>query len=272
MNRPYPGHTWIGLAIMLVSEALMLYRIEPVATFFTPVVWTGYILFMDGVVYKNRGSSFLKTRTGEFLFLLPCSVFLWIIIEWYNFYLKNWTYIHLPEPIHVRWFGYFWAFATILPGIFITAEWVASTGLFSGWKTAGRPIHPLVLRLSIMIGAAFVVFPVLLPEHIAPYLFGFVWAGFALLLDPVNHMSKQPSLFRFIEEGRWDELAALFAAGLICGFLWEFWNFWAVGKWVYTVPIMQDLKLFEMPLVGYLGFPAFAFECFVMTTFVRGVL
>jgi hypothetical protein len=27
---------------------------------------------------------------------------------------------------------------------------------------------------------------------------------------------------------------------------------------------MQDWKIFEMPLVGYLGFPPFALECFVM--------
>ena len=30
---------------------------------------------------------------------------------------------------------------------------------------------------------------------------------------------------------------------------------------------MPDIKLFEMPLAGYLGFPAFAVECFVMYMF-----
>jgi len=35
------------------------------------------------------------------------------------------------------------------------------------------------------------------------------------------------------------------------------------------VPIMEDLKIFEMPVPGYLGFPAFAFECFTMYVFVR---
>jgi hypothetical protein len=32
---------------------------------------------------------------------------------------------------------------------------------------------------------------------------------------------------------------------------------------------MENLKLFEMPVPGYLGFPAFAIECFTMYVFVR---
>ena len=51
--------------------------------------------------------------------------------------------------------------------------------------------------------------------------------------------------------------------------LWEFWNYWARAKWHYTVPIMENLKIFEMPVPGYLGFPAFALECFTMYVFVR---
>jgi hypothetical protein len=27
---------------------------------------------------------------------------------------------------------------------------------------------------------------------------------------------------------------------------------------------MENLKIFEMPVPGYLGFPAFAFECFTI--------
>ena len=35
---------------------------------------------------------------------------------------------------------------------------------------------------------------------------------------------------------------------------------------------MEDLKIFEMPVPGYLGFPAFAFECFTMYVFVRALV
>ena len=54
--------------------------------------------------------------------------------------------------------------------------------------------------------------------------------------------------------------------------LWEFWNYWSRAKWHYTVPIMEHLKIFEMPVPGYLGFPAFALECFTMYVFVAPAL
>jgi hypothetical protein len=53
-------------------------------------------------------------------------------------------------------------------------------------------------------------------------------------------------------------------AGAICGLLWEFWNFWALTKWVYDIPYVGWLKVFEMPILGFLGFPPFAVECYVM--------
>ena len=34
---------------------------------------------------------------------------------------------------------------------------------------------------------------------------------------------------------------------------------------------MEDVKIFEMPVPGYLGFPAFALECFTMYVFVRAL-
>ena len=61
----------------------------------------------------------------------------------------------------------------------------------------------------------------------------------------------------------------LVLSGFLCGMLWEFWNYWSRAKWHYTVPIMEHLKIFEMPVPGYLGFPAFALECFTMYVFLR---
>jgi predicted flap endonuclease-1-like 5' DNA nuclease len=48
------------------------------------------------------------------------------------------------------------------------------------------------------------------------------------------------------------------------GLLWELFNVRARGKWIYTVPGFEDLKLFEMPVAGFLGFPPFALECFAL--------
>jgi hypothetical protein len=112
------------------------------------------------------------------------------------------------------------------------------------------------------------IVPVLVPVRLGQYLFGVVWVGFVFLLDPLNHWAKGPSLLGDLEAGRTARIKSLLASGMVCGILWEFWNYWAAAKWVYTFPIMQNWKVFEMPLLGYLGFAPFALECFVMYEFV----
>ena len=66
--------------------------------------------------------------------------------------------------------------------------------------------------------------------------------------------------------------AALLAGGGVCGLLWEFWNYWAATKWSYTVPYLGDIKIFEMPVLGYFGFPPFAVECWAIYIFCRSLL
>jgi len=62
---------------------------------------------------------------------------------------------------------------------------------------------------------------------------------------------------------------------MICGLLWEFWNYWASAKWVYTIPYLGFLQIFEMPVLGFFGFPLFALECYLLYRaflLFRGVL
>ena len=42
-------------------------------------------------------------------------------------------------------------------------------------------------------------------------------------------------------------------------------------NWVYTLPVLNFAKVFEMPLLGYLGFPPFALECAVMYNFMKAL-
>ena len=101
------------------------------------------------------------------------------------------------------------------------------------------------------------------------YLAAPVWLGFIFLLDPINARLGGESLWDDLNEGQYDRLKNLVSSGFLCGILWEFWNYWSHTKWRYAVPIMENVKIFEMPLPGYFGFPAFAIECFTMYVFVR---
>jgi hypothetical protein len=66
-----------------------------------------------------------------------------------------------------------------------------------------------------------------------------------------------------------NRILSLFIAGLICGLIWEFWNYWAATKWVYLAPFTSNVRIFEMPIAGFLGFGPFAWEFFSMYYFVR---
>ena len=274
-SRPLPSHAWAGLALLVLSEAAMLAQVEPFWTWHTPFAWTGYVLLVDGVVFRLRGSSWMKTSGREFVFLAMVSIPLWVVFEGYNLLIENWHYINLPENLFVRYFGYAWAFATISPGIFQTAELVAAlraSRADSQGATADNGLPTLAHRLStsdyifISAGAAMLAWPLLWPS---PYLAAPVFLGFIFLLDPLNARAGDESLLGDLRAGRRDRLVNLLAAGFICGGLWEFWNFWARAKWIYTVPIFGDIKIFEMPVLGYFGFPPFALECFTMYVFVR---
>jgi hypothetical protein len=81
----------------------------------------------------------------------------------------------------------------------------------------------------------------------------------------VNYRLGAPSLLKEWERGSLRKTALLMTSGLLCGIFWEFWNFWATTKWVYTVPFLNEFKLFEMTAPGFLGFIPFALECYVMT-------
>jgi len=266
---------WLGLAIMIVSEAATLAGIEPFASWNTPICWTGFIVFADAIVFRARGDSWIRSAPREFAALAAVSIPLWVVFEGYNLIIRNWYYTGLPENTALRLFGYAWSFATIWPAIFEAAELFAvmrrtdanCNGVGSPLQTARGKRLPTPLQL---VGAAMLVAPFFVSDAIAPYLAAPVWLGFILLLDPINDRFGAESIAGDLRRGRgWDRTINLILSGFLCGILWEFWNYWSRAKWHYTVPIMARLKIFEMPVPGYLGFPAFALECFTMYVCVR---
>ena len=271
-QKKFSWYGWIGLFIILTAELLLLANVQLVKNFFTPTVWTGYILFVDALLKKIVGKSYLLNRRKEFRFMLLMSLICWLIFEAYNFHLKNWVYINLPENMAARLLGYVWSFVTIFPGVLLTSEVIDGLKIFDRWKVRRFVISKNTLFFWIGVGVLFLIIPLILPSIYARYLFVLVWVGFVFLLDPVNALFGEHSLFVDLREGKINKLFSLFLSGIICGFLWEFWNYWANTKWIYTLPFLQHPKIFEMPVAGFLGFLPFAVECYVMWLFVRFVV
>jgi len=269
----------LGLAIMIVSQAATLTHTEPFWSWNTPIAWSGFIIFADAIVWRARGHSWIRSAPREFIALAAASILLWVVFEGFNLIIRNWYYTGLPESAALRYFGYAWSFATIWPAIFIGAELVAVARGAGGSGRAGESsgsdearasaLPALPALLSVAAGALMLASPFLTSPSVARYLAAPVWLGFILLLDPINARLGGESLWRDWRAGRADRAINLSLSGILCGVLWEFWNYWSRAKWHYSVPIMEHLKIFEMPVPGYLGFPAFALECFTMYVFVR---
>jgi hypothetical protein len=263
-------HFFIGLALLTVSAILMSQGIEPFATHFYSFAWWSYILVIDSIIYRLMQNSYIINRRREFFLLIPWSIAFWLIFELYNFKINNWHYIDLPDATWVRWTGYTIAYATVLPGLFETHEFLRALGLYQSLeRLKGRIFLKPRTHFCLLLGGVFcLVAPILSPT----YFFPTVWLGFIFLLEPLNYRWGGISLMRDWEEGNFREVLLLLTSGFICGFFWEFWNFWAGAKWVYTVPFFHYLKVFEMPLLGFLGFPPFAVECYVMYNFISLLL
>ncbi len=276
-KNKFPLHGYVGGAIIAAAEVLLFAGNQFVGHWFTPIVWTGYILFVDALVHKIQGRSLLVNDRLEFLVLALISIAGWWLCEFYNeprFWKSNlelwWHYHNLEPNPYLRRFGYDWAFATIFPLQFLTAELFRLTLFkrFANRRTVRINQRPLLIVFAI-IGAAAVVWPLIVPSvWLAPV----IWLSFVLLLDPLNALRGWPSITGDLARGDWRRLLSLLAAGLVCGFLWEFFNYWALSKWTYTVPYFGNIKIFEMPVLGFLGFPPFAIECWAMYIFVRSLL
>jgi hypothetical protein len=269
-------HGYIGLFVIVLAEVLLFSGNRLVGHWFTPIVWTGYILFVDALLYKFQGRSPLMTDRLEFLIVALISVGGWWLFEFYNaprFWnsdLELWWHYHNLEPnLWVRRIGYDWAFATIFPAIFLTAELFRSTIFARDRLRLGISLPKSAKVLLVIIGAVGAIVPlIILSGWFAPV----IWLSFVLLLDPLNALRGWPSITGDLARGDWRRLLSLLASGFICGFLWESWNYWALTKWTYTVPYLGNIKIFEMPVLGYLGFPPFAIECWAMYIFVRSLL
>lgn len=261
-----PGYAWFGLVSMVAFEAALFTGNSLISQYITPIQWTNYILLVDGVIKARKGTSIIADYFVEFVLLCLVSVGSWMIFEWYNVALKNWVYLSLPDNLLERYSGYFWAFATISPAMFLTYELLDD--IIPGDRSV--PDHPrlpdAVFYPFVIFGLACLVVPIIWPST---WMTPLVWVGLAFFLDPINGRLGERSLLSEFFTGHFRSMPLFFLAGLVCGILWEFWNYWAASKWEYDVPYWGHLKLFEMPVLGFLGFMPFAVESFAIYIFVR---
>ncbi|MGE4291832.1 MAG: hypothetical protein AB7E32_06435 [Desulfovibrio sp.] len=249
----------LSVLVFLVAGAGLALGREPFVSWYYCFAWWPYIFAVESLLALRGAESDLYDHPRDWLLLPPLSVTLWLFFELLNFRLGNWSYLDLPASALERWAGYTLSFATVLPGLFATARLLEFLGLFRAVKCAPlKDAHLLHLPLAFT-GAAFLLLPLALPQ----FFFPLVWGALIFLLEPWVNGNGGRSLLGDWEQGQPRRFLLLLVAGLVCGGLWEFWNFQAGAKWVYDIPFVGGGKIFEMPVLGFLGFPPFAVECYV---------
>jgi hypothetical protein len=306
-QRRVPATLWLGLALMLACELLLFIDVRlsnrgPVRTVIqrlavppadttlaraarwtainmTAVVWVGYLLCLEGLLTLLQGKSPVRRRPHHFLLLCLASVFIWCVFDAINFNLgmRAWKYIGMPGSQGIpgnfvdRAAGYFFAFGTIVPGMLMSGQVLMELGAFN-WARArvdGFHMPHWGLGFSLVVGFAMLAWVVLARTPLTNLV---LWTSLVFFLDPINYWLGRPSMFRDWENGWFGRTLAAFSGGLICGLLWEFWNYWALTKWTYNLPFLgrlENYRYFEMPLLGLLGFIPFGIECWIMWQTMR---
>ena len=250
----------LGLTTVILTFWGTFHYIFPFYAHTYPFAWYGLILFLDGLLWWQWKEGLILKRPREFAVLLFWSAIFWFFFELWNLRLQDWYYVgRPPEGIRPHMETYL-DFATVLPGMFLVYSLLCHLKIPRRVKTEFA-LKAWALKACLFVGFFMLVLPLVFPD----YFFPLVWGAFAFLLEPLCARFGARSLLMDGRKGEWTTLVRLLLAGILCGGYWELCNFWSLEKWIYTVPFFSKGKLFEMPYLGFLGFPPFCVECFVMT-------
>lgn len=212
---------YLGFALIALAMINFFTVIQPFATWYIPIIWTGFILFVDSLVYEVSKKSLISTYPKEVLLMVVISIPFWTLFEVYNLFTMSWHYVHYI------WYVHFIDFAIILPAFVETFslfkalefgkrfDFKKAKSLVKEKRAIKNSMYENVIKLLIVFGAICAVLPVLFPKA----AYAFVWFGLLLFLDPLNYLTGRPSILHKISTGKKSLAAQIVFAGLITGFL-----------------------------------------------------
>ena len=255
-----------GIFLMITSWILAWNRFpwfSPLQPYTYFPLWLGYILSANGVTCWLSGICLATRKPIRFLLLFPLSSLFWWYFEWLNRFVQNWYYAGV-EGFSAA--GYVFhatlCFATVLPAVQATSELLAF--LLEQDRISGPRINFFSGKrvgwiLIVSMACVLLALP-LIPD----LLFPFVWISPLLLLTGIQITSSKKTFFQPLARGNWGPILISALAALTCGFFWEMWNWKSLAHWEYSIPFVDCCHIFEMPLLGYLGYLPFGIECEVI--------
>ncbi len=221
-------------------------------------LWLGYALTIDGFVYLRKGSSLFSRNKSAFVSLFFISMPVWWLFELFNQLTHNWMYVGREYFSDLEYFLLAsLSFSTVIPSVFGTTEFIST---FLNEKQSQIKIEevPKTGYTFIAIGLLMLLLLILFPR----VFYVFIWTNVFFIIEGINIFLHNKSLTSFISKGNWKPVLSFAIGCLICGFFWEMWNYNSYPHWVYDVPGVNFLHVFEMPVLGYLGYIPFSFELY----------
>jgi len=266
--RRFPWWGWLGLGLIALgwtvawneSLAPPEWRRES----FTPL-WVGYVVVMNALAVRRSGRSPLTHRTAWLLALFPASAVFWWLLEYLNRYVGNWYYSGIADS--GAW-DYFLQgtlpFSTVLPAVVSTQAWLASFPRLDAISLPALNGHAALPGAALAAGVMALAGIGLWPDE----LFAMLWLAPLPVLAGLQKLVVGESLFAPLARGDGRPVLLPALAALVCGFFWELWNWGSAAQWHYSVPYVQGLSIFEMPLLGYAGYLPFGVECALVADLV----
>jgi hypothetical protein len=259
---------WVGLLLVAIFwplNWLLPDDTRRTSYLFFPL-WLGYVLVIDGLVLIRSGSSILTRSRKEFILTFLASAPAWWLFEVINWRTRNWEY--LGGEVFTGLQNFLLStlcFSTVMPAVFETAELVR-TFHWLGQFPKGLRLRPTSSMAAGLLaaGLSMLALTLLWPRFFYPL----VWGAVFLILEPLNVFCGRRTFFHWLQRGDWRPVVALSAGALVCGFFWEMWNYFSYPKWIYHTPGAQFLHVFEMPLLGYLGYLPFSWELYALRNFL----
>ncbi len=262
LHKTWAWHGWIGCLLVGVCWPLnwLLPGLRTHLLFFP--LWLGYTLIVDALVLRRTGTSLFTRSPRDFGLLFLISAPAWWLFEVINWRTANWVYVGGELFSDLEYFVLASvSFSTVIPAVFSTAELMRSFGWIE--RFARGPCMgptPRVTRGLFLTGSAMLGLLLVWPRYFYP----FVWISLFFIVEPINAWLGKRSILAHLHHGDWRTVIALWTGALTCGFFWEMWNYFSYPKWTYHVPFANFAHLFEMPLLGYLGYLPFSLELYAL--------
>ena len=265
-RRCWPARGWVGLGLVAVCWPLnwILPGVRTSYLFFP--LWLGYILIVDAVVWRRTGDSIWSQSRTNFVLLFVISVPAWWLFELINLRTANWEYLgrDLFSALEFNLLATI-SFSTVVPAVFETAQLMRSFGWMERFASGPRiPAARAVFVTLFVIGLAMLSAMLLWPRVFYPL----VWTSLVFIFEPINYWTGRPYFLKKLREGDWRTVMSLALGAVVCGLFWEMWNYCSFPKWIYHIPGLAFLRIFEMPVLGYGGYIPFALELYALKNFL----